>query len=89
MQFRAARPAQTVQVRHLVVRVDHKRYVGRQIGLLCQKLLGMLIEIGWRTRIDEKNIHLLVREVRTVLYEIVDLFDTVWALISGESAKQH
>jgi len=58
-------PAQTVQVRHLVVRVDHELYVGRQIGLLFQKLLGMLIEIGWRTRIDEKNIHFLVREVRT------------------------
>jgi hypothetical protein len=49
----------------------------------------MLIEIGWRARIDEKNIDFLVSEVRAVFHEIVYLFDTIWALISGEAAKQH
>jgi len=82
-------PAKTIQVRHCVVRVNHQLYVGRQIGLLRKKLLGMLIKIGWRPGLDEKNVDFLACEVRAVLHKIVYLFDTVWALISGEAAKQH
>src|ERR1700722_10485097 len=49
----------------------------------------MLIEIGWRAWIDEKNVDFLACEVRTVLHKIVYLFDAVWALIAREAAKQH
>ena len=82
-------PAKAIQIRHFVVRVNHQLNVGRQIGLLRKKLLGMLIEIGWRAGIDEKNVDFLACKVRAVLHKIVYLFDAVWALIAREAAKQH
>ena len=85
-------PTQTVQVRHFVVRVDHELYVGRQIRLLCQKLLGMLIAIGWRgagvyTRrtVDFSSL----RSPALCSTKSMYLLDAVWALIAREASEQH
>ena len=39
-------PAQSIQVRHLVVRINNQLDVRRKIGLLRKEFLGVLIEIG-------------------------------------------
>jgi len=40
-------PAQSVQVRHLIIRINDQLNVRRKIGLFRKEFLGTLIEIGW------------------------------------------
>ena len=81
-------PAQSVLVRHLIVRINNQLDVRRKIGLLRKELLGVLIKIGWWTRINEQDVRLPGCEVRTVLHEVMHLLDAVRALISRKAAEQ-
>ena len=52
-------PSQSIQVGDLIVRIRHKNNIGWQPGLLLEKLLGMLIEISGRSRVDQEHSRVL------------------------------
>src|SRR5580700_3203966 len=49
----------------------------------------MLIEIAWRTRVDEKNFGVLRLEFRGMIDKVMDLLHTIGALIAGKSPQYH
>jgi hypothetical protein len=82
-------PTQPIKVRHLVVRGRYQHHVWRKIGLLREKLLGSLIEVGRRSRIDEQHRRFLRREIRRIFDEVVNLFLAVGTLVSRVSTKHN
>ena len=82
-------PTQAIEIGHRIIRVRHENNVGRQFGLLFQELLGVLIQIGRRSRIHEENSRVFCGKILGVVDEVMDLFHTVGALIAGESPQHN
>lgn len=81
-------PPKIVKIRHLVVRVGDHDDIRRKIGLLGEKLLRVLVEIGWRSGVDQKHNGLFGCERWSVLNEIVCLPLAIRALIARIAAQQ-
>lgn len=82
-------PPKIVKIRHLVVRVGDHEDIRRKIGLLGEKLLRVLIKIGWRSRVDQKHNGLFSRERWSLLNEIVCLPLAIRALVARITAQQN
>src|SRR5271170_1771009 len=82
-------PTQSIQVGNLIVRICHKYHVGRQLGLLFEELLRMLIEISGRSRVDQEHSRVLRLEVRGMVCEIMNLLDAVRTLIARKTSQYH
>ena len=81
-------PPKIVKIRHLVVRVGDHDDIRRKIGLLGEKLLRVLVEIGWRSGVDQKHDGLFGCERWSVLNEIVCLLLAIRTLIARIAAQQ-
>ena len=82
-------PPKIVKIRHLVVRVGDHEDIRRKIGLLGEKLLRVLVKIGWRTGVDQKHDGLFGCERWSALNEIVCLPLAIRALIARKAAQQN
>src|ERR1700733_11977451 len=70
-----------------LIRIRHENDVGGQSSLLLQEILGVLIQIGGRSRIHEENPCLFCGKFCGMVDEVMNLLHTVGALIAGESPQ--